>query len=285
MADQPDFLCVGAQKAATTWVHFSLARLPGIFMPVIKESHFFRESSRTCVQCPSRRRRIKVEKFSRELLNQNGLSIDEELMLKQLKHFDVEHVNDDWYREIFSFAQEGDLKGESCPSYFGLLEEDIEHVNAVAPDARVVLIVRDPVDRCWSNLRMNRRKREGFDFEKVFADPSGLTNCLENTAYSRAIPRWRNGVEDRLRVFLFDDVIERPNETLGKLLDHIGYQGRSGVEAGKPVNVGDPTPIPHAYRERLYHELQEQYEFLAQIYPQRVAQWRARHEQNLCKAA
>ncbi len=285
MADQPDFLCVGAQKAATTWVHYSLARLPGIFMPVIKESHFFRESSQTSIRCPSKRRRSKIAKFSETIVGQNGLHVDREMMLRQLEHFDAEHVDDDWYRTIFSFANDGDLRGEACPSYFGLLEEDIEHVNAIAPDARIILLVRDPLDRCWSNLRMNRRKREGFEFDQVFADPDGLKYCLENTAYDQAIPRWRSGVGDRLRVFLFDDIMERPDETLGQLLDHIGYRHNGEIEPGEPRNVGDPTPIPHSYRERLYHELQGQYEFLEQIYPERVARWRARHEQSLCKAA
>jgi len=37
----PNFLCVGAQKAGTTTLHEILAQHPEIFLPEIKETHFF----------------------------------------------------------------------------------------------------------------------------------------------------------------------------------------------------------------------------------------------------
>ena len=37
----PDFLVVGAPKAATTALHVALARHPGLFMSAVKEPKFF----------------------------------------------------------------------------------------------------------------------------------------------------------------------------------------------------------------------------------------------------
>mgnify|MGYP003645700298 FL=1 len=41
MASYPDFVCIGAQKAATTWLYNVLRRVPGVFLPAIKELHYF----------------------------------------------------------------------------------------------------------------------------------------------------------------------------------------------------------------------------------------------------
>ena len=38
---RPDFLGIGAQRAATTWIHACLYEHPQIFMPAAKEVHFF----------------------------------------------------------------------------------------------------------------------------------------------------------------------------------------------------------------------------------------------------
>ena len=37
----PNFLVVGAQRAGTTWMHDRLRRHPDVFMPSVKELHFF----------------------------------------------------------------------------------------------------------------------------------------------------------------------------------------------------------------------------------------------------
>src|SRR5438309_7414307 len=42
----PDFLCVGAQKAGTTWLYRELESHPDFWMPPLKELHYFDQLSR-----------------------------------------------------------------------------------------------------------------------------------------------------------------------------------------------------------------------------------------------
>lgn len=42
----PNFLCIGAQKSGTTIIHNILKQHPDIFLPEIKEAHFFNNSKR-----------------------------------------------------------------------------------------------------------------------------------------------------------------------------------------------------------------------------------------------
>lgn len=40
----PDFLCIGSQRAGTTWLHECLREHPDLFLPEQKELHFFNSS-------------------------------------------------------------------------------------------------------------------------------------------------------------------------------------------------------------------------------------------------
>jgi hypothetical protein len=37
----PDFLVIGAQRAGTTWLHQVLRRHPSLWLPPVKELHYF----------------------------------------------------------------------------------------------------------------------------------------------------------------------------------------------------------------------------------------------------
>ena len=283
MPDHPDFLCVGAQKAATSWLHSSLARLQGVFLPVVKESHYFRETSITPFEWANGLRRGQAAKLMGLYQQRRDLTDHHAQIEAQLEHYSAERIDEAWYRGVFSFADDGDLRGEVCPSYFGLPDYDIERVNAINPEVRIVLLVRDPVDRCWSSIRMHRKQKgDLIDFDRLFSEPDGLRIYLDYTRYDEAIPNWRSAMGERLGVFVFDDIAERPGWVLGRVLDHIGYRGeRSAGRVQGAVNVGEPEPMPSAYRSKLYELLDPQYVFLESLFPERAAQWRARHERAL----
>ncbi|MFG0244835.1 MAG: sulfotransferase [Phycisphaerales bacterium JB052] len=281
----PDFLCVGAQKAATSWLHCSLIQQTGIFLPVIKELHYFRETSTNQPRWASVMRRSEAARLKVDYPCLRYLR-DHHRVGEQLEHCRAERVDDAWYRQVFSFARAGDLCGEVCPTYFKLTDHDIQRVNALSPQVRVVMLIRDPVDRCWSNIRM-RKKRLGdnVDIDQLFRTPGGLKNFLDNSDYERAISRWKGHMGDRLRLFLYDDIAERPNEVFRQALEHIGYTREPDLPAMGKVNVGKPAPMPDAYRARLFALLQPQYDLLTSMYPERVAQWRSVHERALRGAA
>jgi hypothetical protein len=50
----PDFLCVGAQKAGTSWLFHQLTLHPDFCMPPVKEVHYFDSLSRVKRQNPPR---------------------------------------------------------------------------------------------------------------------------------------------------------------------------------------------------------------------------------------
>jgi hypothetical protein len=118
----PDFLVIGAPKAGTTALHAALARHPGLYMSAIKEPKFFLTDG------PPPARGGPGDALTYR-----------------------EHV---WrradYEALFDPAPAGTLRGESTPLYL-YDRAAMRRIRQAIPDARLIVIVRDPVERAHSN--------------------------------------------------------------------------------------------------------------------------------------
>jgi hypothetical protein len=118
----PDFLVIGAPKAGTTALHAALAAHPGLYMSAIKEPKFFLTDGPP----PTRGGPGDVLTYR-------------------------EHV---WrrpdYEALFDRAPAGTLRGESTPLYL-YDRAAMRRIRAALPGARLIAIVRDPVERAHSN--------------------------------------------------------------------------------------------------------------------------------------
>jgi hypothetical protein len=118
----PDFFIAGAPKAGTTALHAALARHPSLYMSAVKEPKFFLTDGPP----PTRGGPGDVRTYR-------------------------EHVwRRDDYEALFDPAPAGALRGESTPFY--LYNRDAQRrIRALIPDARLIVILRDPVERAHSN--------------------------------------------------------------------------------------------------------------------------------------
>lgn len=119
----PDFFLIGAPKAGTSALHAALAQHPDLFLSPVKEPKYY-----MCGDSPPPTYRGPGDAHSKQ-----------------------EWI---WQRErylaLFDGAPEGTLRGESTPFY--LYNRDARRRIAVdAPDSRLIAVLRDPVDRAYSN--------------------------------------------------------------------------------------------------------------------------------------
>src|SRR5947209_147591 len=125
----PDFLLMGAPKAGTTALHVALARHPQVFMSTPKEPKYFLADNG--VQPPAR-----------------GGPGDAQTIRKQVwRRAD--------YEALFAGAPANACRGESTTLYLGDARSH-ERIARLLPDARLVAVLRDPVDRAhsnWTHLR------------------------------------------------------------------------------------------------------------------------------------
>ena len=118
----PDFLVIGAPKAGTTALHAALAQHPALYMSPIKEpKHFLTDGPP-----PTRGGPGDVLTYREHIWRRAD------------------------YEALFDGAPKGTLRGESTPLY--MHDPDaMRRIREAIPDARLIAIIRDPVERAHSN--------------------------------------------------------------------------------------------------------------------------------------
>jgi hypothetical protein len=107
----PEFLIVGAPRCGTTALYHYLKQHPQVFMPGVKEVHFF------------------------------GSDLDFRL--------DNYRLDAEGYQALFSGAESGQCRGEASVWYL-YSESAAEEIAVRRPDTRIIVMLRNPVDVMYS---------------------------------------------------------------------------------------------------------------------------------------
>jgi hypothetical protein len=144
----PDFLCIGAQKAGTTWLYHQLRNHPAFWLPSIKELHYFDEVHLPAHQAwvGLHRKRFAVNSL-RDLVPYNGAEEVAWPIVAELAQLAQLPISDAWYAGLFRQAPEGAVVGEVTPCYSLLPQAGIDHVLRLNPQIRIIFLVRDMIDR------------------------------------------------------------------------------------------------------------------------------------------
>jgi hypothetical protein len=118
----PDFLIAGVPKAGTTALHAALVPHPGLHLSPVKEPKFFLSDGPP----PRHGGPGDVQTYQEHVWRQED------------------------YEALFASAPPGALLGEATPFYLHDLDSHAR-IKALIPQARLVLLLRDPVDRAHSN--------------------------------------------------------------------------------------------------------------------------------------
>ena len=136
-----------------------------------------------------------------------------------------------WYLTRFEGHAGQTAVGEATPSYLAE-PEALDRMASTIPDARLLAVLRDPVDRAYSHYWMEHaRARDPRTFEEAIADElaerPGAPDYLARGRYVRQLedvgarfPR------AQLQVVLFDDLRDRPQETYADVCRFLGIDDR-----------------------------------------------------------
>lgn len=286
----PDFIGIGAQRAGSTWLWNMLRSHPTIWLPPIKELHYFDRShhydSPSLLATSSVLRRTlgrgaDNKAFRAKALRVAGRAIraGDLAATAWAWRFARGTIDDRWYLSLFD-AVPGLVRGEITPAYSILDAPDVDRVRALAPEAKIIFTMRDPIERAWSQLRLASR---GGDPER-FSDLTAAATFLKSPAqerrgnYLRTLELWEARYPaEQLLIGFYDDIVERPQEFLCTVLDFLGVDpGGSG--AGDPLsthyNVGHPRQLPHEVKQLLAEMYGPDLETLADRFGGHPARWR-----------
>jgi len=254
----PDFLGIGAQKAGTTWLHANLSRHPEVWLPPLKEVHYF---DKACRYPSPWSRRYYDERWRRQFSRRLGQRLTGGLGTRDLR-WDLNYFfgrrTDAWYASLFEPGR-GRRCGEITPAYSKLEPHEVERIRDLCPEARILYLLRDPIDRAWSGARMAFDRR-GLDLAdearwQAYCD----TQRTGRGDYLRTLKTW-SALFPRERIFVgsFDEIRSDPAALLTRVHAFLGVS--SGPEflpadLRRSVNASSSHPMPlavEAYLARVY---------------------------------
>jgi hypothetical protein len=249
MGALPDFVIIGAQKCGTTYLYQLLTKHPNVQSAAVKELHYF----------------DRPEDSEKDI---------------------------EWYQRCFPPPQwkngQISITGEKSPSYL-FHPHAAERMAQVVPEARLIVLLRNPVDRAYSNYRHDvRREHETRTFEEAIEveqaqlldkedqgseheHPSNTsyrspTNFLAKSIYVDQLVRWRQFFsEEQLLVLKSEDFYENTIDTLNLVQGFLGLphqtpdlSRRVTKTRYEPMNPGTKKRLEEFYEphnQRLYEYL------------------------------
>ncbi len=272
---KPNFYGIGAQKAGTSWLHYNLNRLPDFDLLPIKELHYFDRDktylSRSSLVKTNLKNRIKERKWFVNAIKEI-LFAD---TIKQKKFYFkwyFSNYNDTWYQSLYKNTS--GFTGEITPSYSFLKIEDIERMYAVNPQAKLIFMVRNPIERAWSQFRYQSRHKKDFDINKILPEEMiafmNSKNQILRSDYLATIKNYTKVFpKNHLLIGFFDSVAENPVELLREIVKFIGSNDKyieNYTQFSVKKNVSKEITCPSIVLEHLKNMYREPIENLAREY-------------------
>jgi Sulfotransferase family len=212
----PNLFLVGAAKAGTTSVYDELVRHPAIFMSPVKEPHFFS--------------RIRPSPERADFFP---------------------HVSgQDEYIGLFEAVTDQQLVGEASTSYLWD-PEAAERIRRVAPEARILIMLRDPVERAysqyWNDVREGLERRSFPDalaeeLQRSKPGAWGVTSLyIDCGRYAAQVERYRERFGDRVLVTLFEEYVADRPAGVAAIQDFLGVGPADEPVADRRMN---PSSLP-----------------------------------------
>lgn len=197
---------------------------------------------------------------------------------KELHYFD-DHFGRPlgWYSAQFGRA--AGVRVDVTPGYAHLSAERIGFVTDIMPDAKYIMLFRDPFEQAWSETLRRRVKARGITYEETDEDlvERTLKYVATVTNYVDALDRWQSFVPpEQLFIGFYEDVASRPKEFLTEVFDYIGIDSSvdwAHFPYAERANANKPIPLPPRYRSLLYEINRERIPALRERFGSRAEGW------------
>jgi hypothetical protein len=273
--DRTFLLGVGAMKAGTTWLHDYLAASPQCQPGVRKEYHVF--DSLDLAKEPYLLHRVVAKAHASLDEVAQGRATDPTYLVQAAMIAD-EELYFDYFTALFARSAETRLTLDITPGYALLSPERLAGIRSSFEQRGVravaAYLLRDPVERIWSQVRMQKRRRPennpGTAEELVgqrYAEPA----YAERTRYEATVRRLDEAFGE-LAHYAFYEELFGPATAASQIA---GLSGFLGIDYREPdldarFNVSPRSAeLPESTVRAVAEHFRPTYEFVASRFPDR----------------
>ena len=290
--NQPDFLIIGAQKSGTTWLDRNLRLHPQLWLPPEKELHFFDFPPLIPFFflrfAPDR----QIRHWARYRMRRDAQhGVGPSPLANWFRRYYWMPRTESWYRRCFS-AQGNQLVGEATPRYAIMSARRRAQLKRMAPGVRLIYLLRDPIDRMWSDLALFSSAKFGgrgialndhAQWTRFLMHPANLAH----SRYGMNLSRWEAAFgRERLHIAFHDDIASRPEHLIREACQFIGadperfdYSRLLRERIHSQEYPAMPAPVARKLAEQLLPDLRTLH---ARLQHSHTARWLNRAE-NLIK--
>ncbi|MFQ5437306.1 MAG: sulfotransferase [Paracoccaceae bacterium] len=265
------FFGIGAQKAGTTWLFDYLSGHPDVSTGPLKEYHFFdhfHPLHATTGDRPallSLRRRVALARVLRRATPGLGW----------MRAFRLAGGGVAAFRRTVRGDKPGARAfGDITPGYSLLGRSAFAEMAACHDDVRFLFVMRDPVERLWSQLRM-RAKKKNIPLDMAEPRFAALVAALSHdkayfgrSDYRRTINEMEAAVSPARIHYMFYETMFSDAE-ISVLTDFLGIEFVP-ADHDRVVHGGRRLEMPEDWRNEMQQHFCDVYDFVAQKFGDRV---------------
>ena len=203
----PNFLIIGAAKAGTNALYHYLRQHPQVYMSPWKEPKFFAFESEA--------------DLGFRAANGRDAPVNASVILDQAE-----------YEDLFVDADDEELARGEASTHYLYVEKSPGRIKALIPDAKLVAVLRNPVERAFSSYQhLVRDDLEPLDFgaaldaepQRIAEHYAYLYRYTDMGFYSEQLDRYEKTFpENQLCVLLYDDLRSDPEGTCRRIFSFLG---------------------------------------------------------------
>lgn len=266
--------CVGATKAGTGWLYEYLSAHPDCHFRSIKELHYFDALDEGRLDRQIERHEARAAVLAKKVAAAGGAAVLGEIarLRDRTDWLGVLRRGREDTAAYLGYLHGGrggeSVVGDITPAYSLLGEERLAAMATLAPDVRFVYLLRDPVERLWSHVRMMAVMREPAGG----LAPDRAARILKRTLrgeesqiarrsdYAANLARLRRAVGERLLVAFHEELFE--GDATARICEHLGIAHRP-APGGNVVHQGPPLDMTPEQRAAARAWLAPQYDHVA----------------------
>lgn len=284
--------CIGAQKAGTTWLYDALRQSDEVYFSRNKELHYFDVIAGKAKQVFDIRihaAQTLAQRLVPQLGPRNRANLQQLRDLTELLDIYTSQADDhSGYLDYLLDQYDGQpVVCDITPAYAVLDREVFAQMGQIG-SAKFIFILRDPIDRMWSQIRMAIKTttppppcfQDACISRAQHLIATGRLTKIERADYIRTISELEAAIpSDRIKYLFYEDLFNPTS--MDRICRFMGIR-KIAADPDTHINPGTKAVMPDDVRAGLFDAFSPQYAFVRERFGDLVPdQWDAGFQSTL----